>query len=340
MILLTLGACSSPDGNLTWRSHRQCHVGCTSDPGREHRPEHIGGPECIGCEQSGQWAMEVTGSTRAQSPMRTLQPDHCSLPPQILCNGLCGHSCSGRAGWPHSALPGQALWLYVAGATTGQVCFTAISSNRACHHSLHCCQFSAPDHVLCVRLSKSSVAGVRGKDPSSLLHCTKSAVTCWAVGVQTLGQAQCLPGEEAGPAYAVTPLWPPGRRARTWETLCVSSKQLSLYHAVPEHTPRQGGYVPQCFQGASQHTGTGIYGWDVGFPSFARCPTSVFGMVTLSLGLSVPPHMMPIYLGGDFAMIRPCFFSSVLTGQFPLVPISSMSKGLAIQGEQVRRLVL
>ena len=34
--------------------------------------------------------------------------------------------------------------------------------------------------------------GVRGKDPSSLLHCTTSAVACWAVGVQTFGQAHAL----------------------------------------------------------------------------------------------------------------------------------------------------
>ena len=43
----------------------------------------------------------------------------------------------------------------------GQVCFTAISSNCACHHSLHCSEFSVPDHVLCVRLSECSMAGVK-----------------------------------------------------------------------------------------------------------------------------------------------------------------------------------
>ena len=90
-------------------------------------------------------------------------------------------------------LPNGGFW-----ATMGQVCFTAISSNRACHHGLHCSQFSAPDHVLCVRLSECSMAGVRGKGPFSLLHCTMAAVACRAVGVQTFGQAHAhVPGRSA-----------------------------------------------------------------------------------------------------------------------------------------------
>ena len=42
----------------------------------------------------------------------------------------------------------------------GQVCFSAISSNRACHHGLHCSLFSVPSRVQCVFFDCSS-AGVR-----------------------------------------------------------------------------------------------------------------------------------------------------------------------------------
>ena len=82
----------------------------------------------------------------------------------------------------------RALW-----ATMGQVCFTTISSNRACPHGLHCSQFNAPAHAVVVRLSKCSMAGVRGKDPSSLLHCTGSAVACWAVAVGCKHSARLTP---------------------------------------------------------------------------------------------------------------------------------------------------
>ena len=51
-------------------------------------------------------------------------------------------------------------------AKMGQVCPTAISSNHACHHSLHCLQFSDPECSL-GPLSDSSKVGVRDKDPSS-----------------------------------------------------------------------------------------------------------------------------------------------------------------------------
>ena len=50
-----------------------------------------------------------------------------------LTTGRLGQGCAGAGG-----------------VTRGQVCFSAISSNRACHHRLHCPQFSVPD--LCVRL--------------------------------------------------------------------------------------------------------------------------------------------------------------------------------------------
>ena len=45
------------------------------------------------------------------------------------------------------------------GGTMGQVCFTAISSSRACPHGLHCSQFSVPDHVLCVRFPRAQGRG-------------------------------------------------------------------------------------------------------------------------------------------------------------------------------------
>ena len=51
---------------------------------------------------------------------------------------------------------------------------------------------------------------------------------------------------------------------------------ITLHLNIP---PGLVGYAPQCFLGASQHTATGIYGWDVGLPSCARCPTLVHSMV-------------------------------------------------------------
>ena len=77
----------------------------------------------------------------------------------------------------------------------GQVCFTAISPN-ACPHGVHCSEFSVPVHAFGVRLSECSMAGVTDKVPSSLLHCTRSAVACRAAGVQTFGQAH-VPGGSA-----------------------------------------------------------------------------------------------------------------------------------------------
>ena len=44
---------------------------------------------------------------------------------------------------------------------SGLLHLTAISSNRACHHCLHCSQFSVPDHVLWVPLSECSMAEIR-----------------------------------------------------------------------------------------------------------------------------------------------------------------------------------
>ena len=53
---------------------------------------------------------------------------------------------------------------------------------------------------------------------------------------------------------------------------------VSLYLDIP---PGSGGYVPHCSSGPSQRTGMGIYGWDVGRPSCARCPH--IGAYTMSI---------------------------------------------------------
>ena len=71
------------------------------------------------------------------------------------------------------------------GVTTGHVCFTAMSFNRACPHGLHCLQCSVTDQFHCCVLSESSMAGVQDKDPTSLCHCTRSAAACWAIRIAT-----------------------------------------------------------------------------------------------------------------------------------------------------------
>ena len=77
----------------------------------------------------------------------------------------------------------------------GQVCFTAISSNRACPTV-----FIAPSSLfqiidLCACCPSVQWLGLRAKVPSSLWHYTRSAVAYWAVGWQTCRQAHaCTPG--------------------------------------------------------------------------------------------------------------------------------------------------
>ena len=63
----------------------------------------------------------------------------------------------------------------------GQVCFTAISSNRACHHGLHCSQFSVPSRVHCVRIPVFFGWGQGARSLSSLVHCLGqlSPVVLW-----------------------------------------------------------------------------------------------------------------------------------------------------------------
>ena len=71
----------------------------------------------------------------------------------------------------------------------GQVCFTAISSNRACPTVFIALSSVFQIIVLCACYPSVQWLGLRAKVPSSLRHCTRSAVACWAVGVQTCSQA-------------------------------------------------------------------------------------------------------------------------------------------------------
>ena len=50
-------------------------------------------------------------------------------------------------------------------ACLARICFTAIKSNRACHHGLHCSSCSVPDHVLCVRFPKVQWPGSGARSP-------------------------------------------------------------------------------------------------------------------------------------------------------------------------------
>ena len=77
------------------------------------------------------------------------------------------------------------------GATMGQVCFiTAISSNRACPTVFIALSSVFQIIVLCACCPGVQWLGLRANVPSSLRHCTRSAVACWAVGWQTCSQAQ------------------------------------------------------------------------------------------------------------------------------------------------------
>ena len=81
-------------------------------------------------------------------------------------------------------------------ATMGQVCFYAVSSNRACHYGLHCSQFSVPDHVLCVRfLSVQWLgSGSRSLRPVSTVPGQLSPVglCAWQTFIQAYA---CVPGD-------------------------------------------------------------------------------------------------------------------------------------------------
>ena len=66
---------------------------------------------------------------------------------------------------------------------------------------------------LCHIMSDRSMAGVRAKVPSSLVHCTRSAVACRAVGVQTFGLAHALvPGRPACRAVPLLRVRGPSRK--------------------------------------------------------------------------------------------------------------------------------
>ena len=76
----------------------------------------------------------------------------------------------------------------------GQVCFTAISSNRACPTVFIALSSVLQIIVLCACCPSVQWLGLRAKVPSSLWHCTRSAVACWAVGEQTCCQAHACRG--------------------------------------------------------------------------------------------------------------------------------------------------
>ena len=65
----------------------------------------------------------------------------------------------------------------------GQACFTTISSNRACHHGLHCSQFSVPAHAVVVRFSECLNGWGQGSlPPFSTVPGQLSPVGLWLWG--------------------------------------------------------------------------------------------------------------------------------------------------------------
>ena len=81
-----------------------------------------------------------------------------------------------------TGFPPQIFWTccYI-GPQWGQVCFTAISSNRNCHHGLHCSQFSVANRVLCVRCPEGQWLGLgaRSLPPFSTVLGQLSPVGLW-----------------------------------------------------------------------------------------------------------------------------------------------------------------
>ena len=77
-------------------------------------------------------------------------------------------------------------------ATMGQVCFTAIRSDCACLHGLHCSQFSVPECVLCALYPKVQRLGLEARTlpPCSTVPSPLSPVE--PVVMQTLGWAHAL----------------------------------------------------------------------------------------------------------------------------------------------------
>ena len=67
----------------------------------------------------------------------------------------------------------------------GQVCFTTISYNHACPTVFIALSSAFRIIVLCACCPSVPWLGLRAKVPSSLRHCTRSAVPCWAIGWQT-----------------------------------------------------------------------------------------------------------------------------------------------------------
>ena len=76
------------------------------------------------------------------------------------------------------------------GGQKGQVCFTAIRSNCACHHGLHCIQFGAT--------AQADINGSeKGQGLDNSLHCTRSAVARWAPCKHSKRPTPCVPFRSA-----------------------------------------------------------------------------------------------------------------------------------------------
>ena len=86
---------------------------------------------------------------------------------------------------------------FKAGATMGQVCFTAISSNRACPTVFIALSSVFQIIVLCALLSGCSMAGVEGQGP--FLPAALYQVSCRLLG------GRCKAGEMGGGSHAKPP---------------------------------------------------------------------------------------------------------------------------------------
>ena len=124
--------------------------------------------------------------------------------------------------------------MMVVGATMGQVCFAAISSNRACHHGLHCFQFSVPDLCVCFPSVQGLGSGARSLPPFSTVPGQLPPVRLCAR--QTVGQAYArVPGRLA--RWAV-PLQGEGRVCRSG---VISGRALAVVGPILPATGGGGG---------------------------------------------------------------------------------------------------
>ena len=99
------------------------------------------------------------------------------------------------------------------------------------------------------------------------------APQCLASGGQWLGMGWALwkGGGGTSPPFQCIPAPPP-------LSPVVSDPKAPednvLIKCSGKYAPEGEAYAPQCFPGASQHAGMGIYGGDIRLPSCAGCATS------------------------------------------------------------------